>query len=88
MKLSDGFTKLLPSVLIFIFYGISFTAMTLSLKKLDLSLAYTVWAGAGVGLMTLVGVRLFHEELTLTKAAAFSLILAGVALLRFSTPSS
>ncbi len=50
MKLSDGFTRLAPSVLIFIFYGASFAVLTLALKKIDLGVAYAVWAGVGTAL--------------------------------------
>ena len=52
MKLSEGFTRPLPSVLIFVFYGLSFTAFTFALKRLDLSMSYAIWAGAGTALTT------------------------------------
>lgn len=45
MKLSQGFTRLGPSVLIFVFYGLSFVALTLALKKVDVGVAYAIWAG-------------------------------------------
>ena len=54
MKLSEGFTKLIPSVLIFIFYGLSFVGLTIALKKIDVSIAYAVWAGIGTILVSFV----------------------------------
>nr|WP_269848517.1 SMR family transporter [Methanosarcina horonobensis] len=50
MKLSEGFSKLIPSVLIFVFYAISFFFFTLALKGIDVSIAYAVWAGLGTAL--------------------------------------
>ena len=47
MKLSEGFTKLVPSVLIFVFYTASFGMLTLALKRIDVSVAYAVWSGMG-----------------------------------------
>ncbi len=43
MKLSHGFTRFIPSVLLFVFYGCSFTLMTLALKKLEVSVVYADW---------------------------------------------
>jgi small multidrug resistance pump len=44
MKLSESFSKLVPSILIFVFYGLSFTVFTLALRRIDISVAYAVWA--------------------------------------------
>ena len=78
MKLSDGFTKLIPSIMLFVFYAASFTALTFSLKKIDLSIAYTVWAGVGTALIALLGIVYFREPLTVVKALSICLIIIGV----------
>lgn len=78
MKFSDGFTKLLPSILIFIFYSISFVAFTYSLKYIDVSIAYAVWAGLGVFLMAAIGVIYFKDPMTILKVVSILLIIAGV----------
>lgn len=78
MKLSDGFTRLIPSIMLFVFYAASFTALTFSLKKIDLSIAYTVWAGVGTALIALVGILWFREPLTLVKTVSICLIIFGV----------
>ena len=57
MKLSQGFSKVIPSVLIFVFYGLSFTAFTFALKRIDLSFAYAIWAGLGVMLIGTIGIN-------------------------------
>lgn len=79
MKLSAGFSRFWPSLLIFVFYGLSFAAFTFALKRLDLSLSYPIWAGAGTVLITLSGWLLFHESLDWFKLASIGLIVAGVA---------
>ena len=78
MKLSNGFTKLTPSVLLFVFYGISFVALTYALKKIDVSVAYAVWAGVGTALIAGIGCAYFKEPITLLKLASIGLIIIGV----------
>ena len=78
MKLSDGFTRLIPSIMLFVFYAASFTALTFSLKKIDLSIAYTVWAGVGTALVVLVGILYFREPITIMKSVSICLIIMGV----------
>jgi small multidrug resistance pump len=78
MKLSDGFTKLAPSVLIFVFYGLSFAAFVYALKRIDLSIAYATWAGLGVLLIATVGMAYFKEPVTALKLFSMLLIVGGV----------
>ena len=78
MKLSQGFTKLIPSILIFVFYGLSFVGLTIALKKIDVSIAYAVWAGIGTALIAGIGMFYFKEPLTLVKVISILLIIAGV----------
>lgn len=82
MKFSHGFTEIGPSMLIFIFYSLSFCFLTLSLKKLDVSLAYAVWSGLGTFLIAVIGVFYFQESMTLLKAASLLFIIVGVIGLR------
>ncbi len=84
MKLSDGFTKLLPSILIFVFYAASFAVLTLALKKIDVSVAYAVWAGVGTALIAAIGILYFKEPLSALKVFSIFLIIAGVIGLHLS----
>jgi small multidrug resistance pump len=79
MKLSDGFARLGPSVAIFVFYGLAFVLLTLALKSFDVSLAYAVWSGLGVAVISLVGILYFQEPVTALKVGSLLLIVAGVA---------
>lgn len=84
MKLSDGFTRPLPSVLIFVFYAASFAVLTLALKKIDISVAYAVWAGVGTALIAIVGILYFKDPISLLKVFSIFLIIAGVIGLNLS----
>lgn len=86
MKLSQGFERLLPSVLVFVFYGLSFFAFGLALKRLDLSLAYAIWAGVGTALIVVIGIFWFREPAGLVRLGGIGLIIAGVVLLNLSSP--
>jgi len=88
MKLSEGFTKTLPSLLIFIFYGISFIAFTIALKKIDISVAYAIWAGLGVALISLIGHFGFNEPLPVSRIAFLALIAIGVVGLHLTGSAS
>ena len=84
MKLSQVFTKKLPSILIFILYGFSFTLFSLALKKIDVGVAYAVWSGVGTALITTVGIVWFLETLTALKIISIGLIVIGVIGLHLS----
>jgi len=78
MKLSQGFTKIVPSVLMFVFYGISFAFITLALKKLDISITYAIWSGVGTALIAAIGFFYFKEPVTAIKIGSIALIVIGV----------
>jgi small multidrug resistance pump len=84
MKLSQGFTKIVPSVLIFVFYAASFTLMTFAIKKLDLSLTYAIWSGVGTFLIAVIGLFWFKEPMTLLKVISMTLVIVGVIGLNLS----
>jgi len=78
MKLSEGFTKTVPSIVMFLFYILSLVALTYALKKIDMSMAYAVWAGVGTALITVVGIFFFKEPVSLFKVISITLIIIGV----------
>jgi small multidrug resistance pump len=84
MKLSQGFTQMVPSALMFLFYGLSLGALTLALKSIDVSLAYAVWSGLGTALIATVGVLWLKEPLNTLKIVSLMLIIIGVIGLNLS----
>ena len=70
---------MLPSVLIFVFYGLSLGMLGLALKKVNLGLAYAIWSGLGIAFIASVGILWFREPVTAMKLVSLGLIVAGVA---------
>lgn len=84
MKLSEGFTRPIPSMLLFVFYAASFVALTFALKKIEVSVAYAVWSGIGTALITAIGILYFREAVSALKLVSIVLIIAGVVGLNLS----
>ena len=85
MKLSEGFTKPFPSILIFfIFYAVAFTLLTLALKRIDISVAYARWSGVGIALIATIGCIYFKEPLSLSKLISLGVVVMGVVGLNLS----
>ena len=88
LKASDGFTGLLPSVMTAIGYAASFYLLSLTLKRMEVSVVYAIWSGAGTALMALVGHFLFAEQLPPMKVASIGLIVLGVVGLNLAGKSA
>jgi small multidrug resistance pump len=78
LKLSDGFSKWLPSVAMAVFYALSFGSLSLTLKRIDMGVAYAVWSALGTALIATIGVLWFHEPLTALKIISLVAIIGGV----------
>lgn len=81
LKASDGFTRLLPSVIVVVGYGIAFYCLALVLRTLPVGIVYAIWSGVGVALIALVGWLLYGQTLDLPAVVGIGLIVAGVAVL-------
>ncbi len=88
MKLADGFTKPLPSVFVFVFYGLSFWFLTLALKRLEISTTYAIWSGVGTAAIAVIGAVVFHETMSPTRLLCLLLIIVGVIGLNLSVEAS
>lgn len=84
MKLSNGFTRPVPSVLLFVCYILCLVTLTFALKKIDLSVAYAIWSGLGTAAVVLMGVVFFKEPISLARAFFMGLILVGVVGLKMT----
>ncbi len=78
MKLSNGFSNLIPSIFTFVFLGMSFGILIIILKKWDLSFTYAIWAGVGILIVTLIGIVYFKEPVSMLKIGSIVMIAAGV----------
>lgn len=82
LKASMGFTRPIPSLLVVVGYGVAFYLLSLVLRTLPVGIAYAIWAGLGIVLVTLVGIVAFGEKPDLPAVIGISLIVAGVVTLQ------
>lgn len=85
MKMSSGFTRIGPAIVMGICYILCFTLLTLALKQLDVSLAYAIWSGVGTALITIIGIWWFNESVSTLKVLSIVLIILGVIGLHISS---
>lgn len=78
MKYADGFTNLVPSIITVVGYIASAVFLAMAMRQLPLGTAYAMWTGFGIVGTTVLGVLLFHENLTLPQVLCVVLIVAGV----------
>ncbi len=89
LKASDGFTRLWPSLLVLVGYGLAFYLLALVLKTLPVGIAYAFWAGLGIVLVTLVGILVYGEKPDLPALLGLSMIVGGVVVIQvFSSVSA
>jgi len=81
LKASAGFTKVIPSVIVVVGYGLSFYFLSLVLKAIPIGIAYAAWAGLGIVLLALVGWVFFGQSLDTPALIGIALILAGVIIM-------
>jgi len=84
LKLSEGFSKLIPSITTGLFYSLSFYSLSLALKNMDIGIAYSIWSGLGTAIVAIIGVYLFGESLSALKILSIMLIIIGVVGLNLS----
>ncbi|MBK8616998.1 MAG: multidrug efflux SMR transporter [Anaerolineales bacterium] len=78
LKFSEGFTKLTPSLIVVVGYGLSFYLLALSLKIIPLGTAYALWSGIGIVLTVIVGAVLWHEQMDWARIIGIALIIGGI----------
>tara|TARA_B100001063_G_C16732254_1_gene539990 strand:+ start:271 stop:597 length:327 start_codon:yes stop_codon:yes gene_type:complete len=82
LKESQGFSKLLPTLLVMACYGASFYFLSLVLQTIPIGVAYALWAGLGIVLITIVGAVVFGQKMDLAAILGIALIISGVVVLR------
>ena len=80
IKYSNGFTKPLPILVVIIGFAIAFVSMAQVVKRMDVGLAYALWAGCGIALVTIVAWVLFDQRPSWMSLAGVGVIIAGAAM--------
>lgn len=81
LKASNEFTRLLPSLLVVIGYGTAFYCLTLVLRSIPLGIAYAIWSGAGIALITIIGAIAFRQMLDTPAIIGIGFIITGVLII-------
>ena len=81
MKASFGFTKPVPSVITAGCFAVSLYFLSLTLKALPVGIAYAIWAGAGIVLISIIGLVVFKQSLDAAAIVGIALIVSGVAVI-------
>jgi small multidrug resistance pump len=82
LKAAEGFTRPLPSLVVAAGYGAAFYFLSLALKAIPVGIAYAIWSGVGVALITLIGWVLFKQRLDAPAMLGVALIVAGVVVIQ------
>ncbi|MEM6280033.1 MAG: SMR family transporter [Verrucomicrobiota bacterium] len=81
LKTSEGFTKLWPSLAVVVGYGFAFFFLSLTLKTIPVGVAYAIWSGVGVSIVTIIAWIAFGQKLDFAGVLGIGLIVSGVIVL-------
>ncbi|PAV09253.1 multidrug DMT transporter [Arsenophonus sp. ENCA] len=88
LKASDGFTRLLPSIIVVIGYSISFFGLSQVVKMMPLGIAYAIWSGLGIVLVSVAALFLYQQKLDWPAILGILLIISGVLVINLVSKSS
>ena len=88
LKAADGFTRSGPSLVVVVGYGVAFYFLSLALRGIPVGIAYAVWSGVGIVLISVIGWIAFGQRLDAAAVLGIGLIMAGVIVLNVFSRSS
>ncbi|MDR6832569.1 small multidrug resistance pump [Sphingopyxis sp. BE259] len=86
LKMADGFTRPLPSVVVIVGYGLAFYCLSMALRTIPVGVAYAIWCGIGIVLVTAIAWVVYGQKLDAWALSAIGLILVGTLMLNMRTP--
>ncbi|MHC5353931.1 DMT family transporter [Myroides sp. LJL115] len=81
LKASEEFTKLWPSIITIVGYGLAFYFLSLTLRSIPMGIAYAMWSGIGIVLVSIVGVFVYNQKLDMPAVIGMALIVLGVVVI-------
>ena len=88
LKSTEGFTRLMPSIVVLMGYSAAFYFLSLTLDTIPIGVAYAVWSGVGVATITLVSFLVYDQKIDAAGLLGIGLIVAGVVVLRLFSEAS
>ena len=86
LKMADGFTRPLPSLIVIIGYGLAFYCLSMALRTIPVGVAYAIWCGIGIVLVTAIAWVVYDQKLDAWALLAIGLILVGTLMLNMRPP--
>ncbi len=88
LKASDGFTKIVPSIIVIAGYAIAFFFLSLTLKEnINIGVVYAIWSGVGVSLISVIGYLYYKQSLDIPALLGIALIIIGVMIINLYSKS-
>lgn len=87
LKASNEFTRLIPSLIVVVGYGIAFYFMTISMRVLPVGIMYAIWSGMGIVLISIFGWLVYRQSLDLPAMIGMGFIIAGVIIINVFSKS-
>jgi small multidrug resistance pump len=86
LKAAEGFTRLIPSLIVVFGYGTAFYFLSLTLRTMQVGTAYAIWSGVGTVIISLVAWLLYNQKLDAPSILGMALIISGVIIIKFLSP--
>jgi small multidrug resistance pump len=88
LKAAEGFTRLIPSLIVVFGYGTAFYFLSLTLRTMQVGTAYAIWSGVGTVIISIVAWLLYNQKLDAPSILGMALIISGVVIIKFLSPQS
>lgn len=88
LRAADGFTRLIPSLVVVVGYCVSFWALSQVVRMMPLGIAYAIWSGMGIVIVSVAAYFIYHQKLDLPAVIGMALIIAGVLVINLFSKSS
>ncbi|WP_367867988.1 multidrug efflux SMR transporter [Pedobacter sp. WC2423] len=88
IKASEEFTRLWPAVIVIFGYALAFYFLSLTLRKIDLGIAYAVWSGAGIIIVTTIGAVFYKQKPDMPAIIGIGLIISGIIVINIFSRNS
>ena len=86
LKAAEGFTRLIPSLIVVCGYGTVFYFLSLTLRTMQVGTAYAIWSGVGTVIISIVAWLLYNQKLDAPSILGMALIISGVVIIKFLSP--
>jgi small multidrug resistance pump len=88
LKAAEGFTRLIPSLIVVFGYGTAFYFLSLTLRTMQVGTAYAIWSGVGTVIISIVAWLFYNQKLDAPSFLGMALIISGVIIIKFLSPQN